>query len=331
MTFINSSHLSRRHLLQAGGAAALFGLGTGTRAAAQTAAKPPFPTTWTFGDVTVTKVVDMLDPFDAARAYPGAPLEAFDQNAAWLVPHFYDPGIKAILFSFHSYVVRTPRRTLVVDTCVGNDKDRKNLKSFNMRKGPYLENLRAAGVRPEDVDFVTCTHFHSDHTGWNTRLQDGRWVPTFPKAKYLFSRAEVDNVQSRVKAGGGDVISYNDSILPVLDSGQAVMVDGDAPVDDGVMIVASPGHTPGHQSVVINSKGRRAVLAGDILHNPIEVLYPEWICLFDQDKNDGIAGRKKFLDAHTDVDITVFAAHFGGPTAGHIVTDKTGKRMFKTA
>ena len=305
------------------GAAALSSLG----AHARTAAGSDFPTTWRFGDITVTKVVDLLDPYDAAKAYPGAPLDAFDQNADWLVPHFYDPVQKAILFSFHSYVVRTRRHTMVVDTCVGNDKTRGPMvASFNMRKGPYLDNLRAAGVRPEEVDFVMCTHFHSDHTGWNARLDNGKWVPTFPKAKYLFNRTELEGVQARVRAGG-DATSYNDSILPVLDAGQAVIVDGDHPVDDGVKIVASPGHTSGHYSIALESRGRRAILAGDILHNPIEVLHPEWTCVFDQDKDAGIAGRKKFLDAHTDVDITVFAAHFGGPTAGHIVSVKGGRRF----
>ncbi len=331
MSLILSSQLSRRRLLHVGGTlAASFAMGPVKRSAAQSPAASAFPTTWTFGDVTVTKVVDLLDPFDAARAYPGAPLDAFDENASWLVPHFYDPAQKAILFSFHSYIVRTPRRTMVFETGIGNDKVRKTLTAFNMRRGPYLDNLRAAGVRPEDVDVVASSHFHSDHIGWNTRRQEERWVPTFPKAKYLFSRAEVANVQNRIADGTGDLVSYNDSIRPILDSGQAEVIDRDTPVDDGVTIVASTGHTPGHQSVNINSKGRRAVLAGDILHNPIEVLHPEWICVFDQDKTDGIKGRQVFLDAHTDVDITVFAAHFGGPTAGHIVSDKNGRRTFKT-
>lgn len=331
MTQNTTSPLSRRNALHLGALATLTaGLGVSRSVFAQGGSRTAFPTTWRFGDVTITKVVDLIGLYDAAQAYPGAPLEAFDANADWMVPHFYDPAAKAIIFSYHSYVVRTPQRTLIVDTCVGNDKSRKRLAKFDMRQGPYLDNLRAAGVRLEDVDFVTCSHFHSDHVGWNTRLENGRWVPTFPKAKYLFSRAEVDNVQSRIKAGTGDVTSYDDSILPILESGQAEIIDGDAPIDAGVTIVPSPGHTPGHQSVNIASRGRRAVLAGDILHSPMEVLYPEWICVFDQDKQHGIEGRKKFIDAHIDQDITVFAAHFDGPTGGRIVSTKTGGRMFKT-
>lgn len=326
MTYNMESTLSRRRLLQASAGA---GLGMAAHRAAQ-AQNKEYPTSWSFGDVTVTKVIDMVGPYDAAQAYPGAPIQAFDDNADWLSPHFYDPATKAIIFTYQSYVVRTPRRTLVVDTGIGNDKARPRALKFDMRKGPYLDNLRAIGVRPEDVDFVTCSHFHSDHTGWNTRLDKGRWVPTFPKAKYMFSRAEVENIQSRVRAGLGDTASYNDSILPVLESGQAEIIDGDAKIDDGVVIVPSPGHTPGHQSVNINSKGRRAVLSGDILHSPMEVLYPEWICFFDQDKQHGIAGRKRLIEATIDQDITVFAAHFSGPTVGHIVSTKAGGRMFKT-
>ncbi|MBM3515117.1 MAG: MBL fold metallo-hydrolase [Alphaproteobacteria bacterium] len=321
--------LSRRHLLQGGAVAALGAASFGRRSLAQSAPRSSFPTSWTFGDVTITKVIDVIGPYDAAQAYPGAPIEAFEANADWLSPHFYNPATKAIIFSYHSYVVRTPKRILIVDTCIGNDKSRKRLAKFDMRKGPYLENLRAAGVRPEDVDFVTCSHFHSDHVGWNTRLERGRWVPTFPKAKYMFNKAEVDNVQSRVRTGTGDVASYEDSILPILDSGQAEIIRGDAPIDASVTIVPSPGHTPGHQSVTINSRGKRAVLAGDILHSPMEVLYPEWICVFDQDKTHGIEGRKTFIEAHVDKDITVFAAHFDGPTAGKIVSTRRGGRMFK--
>ncbi|MCB2106991.1 MAG: MBL fold metallo-hydrolase [Rhodobacteraceae bacterium] len=321
------SILSRRNALRLGTMTAALSLSAGRRVFAQ---GENFPTSWTFGDVTVTKVLDDIGPYDAAAAYPGAPLAAFEKNEDWLVPHFYDPASKAIIFSYHSYVVRTQGKTLIVDTCIGNDKSRTRLAKWDMRKGPYLENLRAAGVNPEDVDYVTCTHFHSDHTGWNTRLFDGKWVPTFPNAKYLFSRAELENVQARIKAGGGDATSYNDSILPILDAGRAEIIDGVRPVFDGVVINPSPGHTPGHHSVNIDSGGQHAVLAGDILHSPMEVLYPEWTCLFDQDKGHGVEGRMTFLKQYTDSDVTIFAAHFSGPTAGKIVSTADGGRMFKT-
>jgi glyoxylase-like metal-dependent hydrolase (beta-lactamase superfamily II) len=308
--------LSRRSVL-AGGTATLVGFGV--------QAQPVYPSTWTFGDITVTKVVDLVEPFDAARAFPGAPLEEFDRNADWLVPNFYDPDKKAIIFSFHSYLVRTPRKIVIVDTCFGNEKSLGGQK----RHGAWLENLAATGVRPEDVDAVICTHFHADHVGMNTRLRDGQWVPTFPKARYIFNRAEVEKVRLRPQTQYGEGGVYSDSVLPAIAAGQVDLIDGDHPVTDGVRIVASPGHTIGHHSIELKSHGRRAVLAGDILHNPIEVLHPDWINVFDDDKQAAIAQRLTFLDAHTDADITVFAAHFGGPTAGHIVSVKGEGRRFR--
>jgi glyoxylase-like metal-dependent hydrolase (beta-lactamase superfamily II) len=303
----------------------LIGAAAATMAGFAAHARPAYPMTWKFGDITVTKIVDVLEPFDAAKAFPGAPLEAFDENADWLVPNFYDPATKAILFSFHSYLVRTPRRTMIVDTCFGNEKALGGRK----RNGKWFENLAAAGMRPEDVDDVMCTHFHADHVGLNTRLRDGKWVPTFPNARYLFNGAEIEKVRLRPNTAYGEGGVYSDSVLPVIRAGQVEVIEGDFDVAEGVRIVATPGHTVGHYSIALQSHGRKAILSGDILHNPIEVLHPEWINIFDDDKQPAIAQRLKFLDAYTDTGITVFAAHFGGPTAGRIVSVKGGERRFK--
>lgn len=270
-------------------------------------------------------MLDVVEPFDAARAYPGAPLEAFAENAAWLPEHFYDPARKAIIFSFHSYLLRTRHLTMVVDTCWGEDTPQRP----RAHHGRWLENLASTGVRPEDVDTVTCTHFHSDHVGWNTRLRDGKWVPTFPNARHLFSRAEIDGLEAGIRAGETNPTSYEQSIRPILESGRVLRLDGIHEVANGVRIVPSPGHSPGHQCIEITSRGRRAVLTGDLLHNPIEVRHPEWTKVFDQDKQAAREQRLRFLDAHTDVDITVLAAHFSGPTAGHVV-GAGGARIFRT-
>jgi len=318
------SNLSRRAALRGlTGAASLAACGRLARAQA-------FPTTWSFGDVTVTRVIDTQGPFSAARAFPGAPLEEMDKAAAWLVPHFYDPVGKNLLFNYQSYVVKTPRRTVVMEFGYGNDKQRGN-PLMNMRKGPYLENLAAAGVKLDQVDFVLASHFHTDHVGWASRLVDGKWVPTFPKARYLFNKAELDGMTG----GGlgpdpGTKVAYEDSIKPVLDAGRADIIEGGFDIGDGVQVLFSPGHTQGHQSMSIESRGKRAILCGDILHNPIEVRFPEWEVLFDRDKEAGKAVRRKFCDQYTDTDVTIFAAHFGGPTAGKIVSGKDGLRRFTT-
>jgi glyoxylase-like metal-dependent hydrolase (beta-lactamase superfamily II) len=321
------SQFSRRDWLALAGLGAVS-LGLPLRparsAAATAAPAVDAPGEWRFGDVRVTKVLDVVEPFDAARAYPGAPLEAFAQQAAWMPPWSYDPLRKAILFSFHSYLVRTRHLTMIVDTCWGEDTPLRQ----RQHHGKWLGNLAATGVRPDDVDLVTCTHFHADHVGWNTRLQDGRWVPTFPKARHLFSRVEIDQLEADIKAGRTNPATYEQSILPVLQSAQVIRLDGIHEVADGIRIVPSPGHSPGHQHIEIDSRGRRAVLSGDILHNPIEIRHPEWTKLFDQDKQAAMDQRLRFLDAHTDVDITILAAHFGGSTAGHVVGTPTG-RIFR--
>jgi glyoxylase-like metal-dependent hydrolase (beta-lactamase superfamily II) len=154
-------------------------------------------------------------------------------------------------------------------------------------------------------------------------------VPTFPNARHLFSRTEIDELKAAVEAGKTPPNVYEQSIRPILETGQVVRLDGAHEVADGIRIVPSPGHSPGHQHIEIDSRGRRAVLSGDILHSPIEVRHPEWTKLFDQDKPAAMAQRTRFIDAHVDADVTVFAAHFGGPTAGRIVGTPAG-RLFRT-
>jgi glyoxylase-like metal-dependent hydrolase (beta-lactamase superfamily II) len=114
----------------------------------------------------------------------------------------------------------------------------------------------------------------------------------------------------------------------VLEAGFAEQIDGVREVTAAIRIVPAPGHTPGHQCVEIASRGQRAVLAGDILHNPIEVLHPEWSPIFDDDKAAAMAQRRRFVETHCDADVTIFAAHFSGPTAGRIVS-VGGRRIFR--
>jgi glyoxylase-like metal-dependent hydrolase (beta-lactamase superfamily II) len=311
--------LSRRHAMALGGGSFAYA------SVRRWAAAADFPTTSSFGDVTVTKVADGAGPFSAARAFPEAPLGVMDQNASWLAPHFYDPATKNILFSYHAYLVRTPRFNIVVDGGHGNDKQRPQNPANHMRRGPFLANLRAAGVAPEQVHFVINSHFDADHTGWNTSWVNERWQPTYPKARYLFNRTELDSAQKRSESMAGVKAAYDDSIKPILEAGAADIITGDHDIGDGVRIVFSPGHTAGHHSLAITSGGRRAVLCGDILHNPIEILHPEWTVLFDHDKDAGRATRIKFVEEHTDEDIVVFAAHYAG---GKLVTEN-GKRLFR--
>ena len=312
-----SANLSRRHVLALAAAGVAFG--RSARAAAE------YPRSWTFGDVTVSKIVEMSAPLPSRRHFPDAPLEVMDENASWLAPHFYDPATKNDLSTYQAYVVRTSRMVLVMDGGYGDflpsETDRPG-----QRRESFLDNLRKAGVQPEQVTHVINSHFHLDHIGWNTRRDGARRVPMYPNARYLFDRKE----HAASEAVAATNPAFNTCVKPIMEAGIGDLIDGDRDLGEGVRIVATPGHTSGHHSVTIESKGRRANLCGDVIHNPIEVLHPEWTMGFDADKEAARAQRIKFEDAHADVDVTIFAAHFGGPTAGKIVSEKGGRRIFKT-
>ncbi len=310
--------LSRRHALALGAAGFAFGL--------KPARAADYQRSWTFGDVTVSRVVEMSAPYPADKAFPGAALEAFDENP-WLVPHFYDPKVKGVIFTYQAWIVRTPKMVLLMDGGFGEamPKERPGMTAES-----FLDNLKAAKVAPDQVNYAMNSHFHSDHIGWNTRRDGDKRVPMWGKARYLFDRTEVEFFAKAAAAGQPMGASFNVSIKPVIDAGVADLIDGDRDLGDGVRILALPGHTPGHHGVAIDSKGKRAVLCGDLFHSPIEIVHPEWDVVFDYDKNEGRKARNKFLDQYTDVDVTIFAAHFGGPTAGKIVSEKGGKRVFKT-
>jgi glyoxylase-like metal-dependent hydrolase (beta-lactamase superfamily II) len=199
---------------------------------------------------------------------------------------------------------------------VGNDKER-DLAMWNRLQGPFLEKLAEAGHPPESVDVVLCTHLHIDHVGWNTRLVEGRWVPTFPNARYLFGRIELEHWLA--SAGDEDRRIMADSVRPVLDAGLADAVEPDHVVTGEVRLEPTPGHTPGHVSVRIRSQGREAVITGDLMHHPVQCAEPLWQSHFDVDPDAARATRRRFLEQQADRDVLVLGTHFAAPTAGHVV------------
>ncbi|HJP21950.1 MAG: MBL fold metallo-hydrolase [Alphaproteobacteria bacterium] len=286
----------------------------------------------TFADVTVERVVEAEGPgFAPGFLLPESDLDLIAAERDWLEPHFFDPATERLIQSQHTFVVRTPHHTILVDTCVGNDKDRPSSKAWHHMDTPYLEKLGALGVAPEAVDFVLCTHLHVDHVGWNTRLEDGRWVPTFPNAKYLFHREEMafweehgDYVGQGYGASDG---FYEDSVLPVMAAGQGVLVAGDHAIDDRLRLEPTPGHSPGHVVMHLDSGEGRAVFSGDMLHHPIQVAQPTWNSRYCWDPEMSAAARSAFVERHTDSEVTILAAHFAVPTAGRIVSAGSRRRF----
>jgi len=211
------------------------------------------------GRLRVGAVVETAGPTRPTWLFPSATPEAVDRHRAWLAPHFLDAEGR-LLQSVHTFVVKAPDLTVLVDTCIGNDKDRGGRRPFHMLRTGFLDTLRAAGVTPEAVDVVICTHLHVDHVGWNTRLDSGRWVPTFPRARYLFARREWEHWTTEDDDGTRRIMA--DSVAPVLDAGLAELVDTGHKVTPEVWLEPTPGHTPGHVSVRVSSKGQDAVITG---------------------------------------------------------------------
>ncbi len=276
---------------------------------------------WVFGETVIERVLEMdgpgLEPF---KLLPELSQHILEEHRHWLEPHLLDPVSGRFVSSFHSFVLRTPRTITVVDTCAGNDKDRPNRPRYHMKGRPYLQRLAAIGVRPEDVNYVLCTHLHTDHVGWNTRLVNGRWVPTFPNATYLTSRPELDYWSDAAnRRVHNEDLYYEDSILPVLESGQVVFVEDGFTIDKGVTVVASPGHTPGHVCVRVVNGNEDAVMSGDILHNALQVVMPSLNSFSCVDAELARKTRREFVERCFENGTLVMPAHFPKPTAGRIV------------
>ena len=284
---------------------------------------------WKVGDVTITKITEIVYP-EFSDVLPTATPDVV-KKVQWLFPHFVTPEGKLTL-SIHSLIVDTPTAKLVVDTCIGNDRNRDPMAVMSNLSTSYLEDMRAAGYPPESINYVLCTHLHLDHVGWNTRLVNGKWVPTFPKASYLMEKKELDfygNIDPNTKEDFMQVQRrvYDDSIKPVFDAGLAKTVEGAAQICEGVRLLPTPGHTPGHCSVIIESKGASAMITGDFIHHPIQFNDPGLATPFDVDNNAAIATRRCVFAQYADTPTLIIGTHFAGPTAGKLVRDGDGYRL----
>jgi glyoxylase-like metal-dependent hydrolase (beta-lactamase superfamily II) len=214
-------------------------------------------------------------------------------------------------------VVESKGRKLVVDTCVGNDKDRQMVPAWHKMQGPFLSDLAAAGYPRESIDRVLCTHLHVDHVGWNTMWVNDRWVPTFPNARYLIGRREWEHWSVAQDPDFRGPVE--DSVRPIIDAGLADFVEPDHRVTEEVWLEPTPGHTPGHVSVRISSRGEDAVITGDLMHHPVQCSHPHWASRFDSDPDEARKTRREFLGRYSDRPVLVFGTHFATPSAGRIV------------
>ncbi len=277
---------------------------------------------WKIGEVKVTRILELEMLSAGTFVLPDATPENL-KPLSWLAPHFVSEDGQ-VRMSVHAFLIESEGRRIVVDTCLGNDKPRR-IPDWNMRRGPFLLDLATAGHPRESIDTVLCTHLHVDHVGWNTMLEDGRWVPTFPHARYLFARKEWEywsNVQDDLF---GDVLE--DSVRPVVDAGLVELVEPDHVLTSEVRLEPTPGHTPGHVSVRISSRGQEAVITGDLMHHPCQVARPDWSSQFDVDVAAARLTRRRFLERYADRPTLVLGTHFATPTAGRIVRDGDAYRF----
>jgi glyoxylase-like metal-dependent hydrolase (beta-lactamase superfamily II) len=281
---------------------------------------------WKIGDVEVARIVEVNNwEDDIAMLLPDGKAE-FVQKFPWLVPHFATRAGK-MLISFQCFVLKTGDKRVMIDTCIGADRQREFPVFCNLQT-TFLEDLAAAGFPRDTINTVMCTHLHFDHVGWNTRLVDGKWVPTFPQARYLFGKQEYEHWQHlRETHGYHNVDHLADSIDPVVEAKLAEFVGTDYRLTDEVWFEPTPGHTPGHVSVHIRSRGEEAVITGDMMHHPIQFAVPDIQGNFDMDKAQGSKTRRAFIEKYADRKVMIIGSHFCEPTAGWIVRDGEAWRL----
>lgn len=275
---------------------------------------------WQIGDVRITRLQELEAP-DIRFILPDASVENLAE-VSWLGPFLAENG--HALASIHTLIVETGERRILVDTCVGNDKKRA-IPPWNLRQGPFLADLCDLGFPPESIDTVICTHLHVDHVGWNTRLVEGRWQPTFERARYLLSRVEWEHWSAEEEAGNQQVLA--DSVRPLFDADQVDLVGEDHEVDACIHFEPTPGHTPGHVAVRIESRGERAVITGDLVHHPVQFARPDWAPSVDSDPALATRTRRDFMARYADTPTLVIGTHFAGPTAGHLRRDGSAYRL----
>jgi glyoxylase-like metal-dependent hydrolase (beta-lactamase superfamily II) len=276
----------------------------------------------TIGAVQIGRVFDShILGVTAQGWFPDFDREALEPHLHWLCPDHYDPETGRIPLPVHSWVIRTERHVIVVDTCSGNDKVRPGLHELHLLNTRYLERMAALGVNPEDVDYVLCTHLHADHVGWNTRLQNGQWKPTFPNARYVFSKAEYEAVSRDAEVDATpDYVrnAFNDSVLPVVEHGQMLAIEGVHGLLDSITLRPAPGHSPGHVRIELRSEGALGVFAGDMLHSPIQIPLWQWSTTACWDRALSAKSRRELLEFCVAENALLLPGHFNAPHVARI-------------
>lgn len=283
---------------------------------------------FTFGDAKIDTITD-LDPFvlPIDLLFPGRSLEVLRAHEDLLAPSHVDFESGTVLLGVQSHLLRVDGLTILIDTCIGEHKPRPRRADWHERQATgYLNRLADAGLRPEDVDIVLCTHLHADHVGWNTMLSDGRWIPTFPRARYLIGRTEFDRWKAEEQRlpNTHNHGSFADSVMPVVEAGLAEWVDDGFELGKHMSLIALPGHTAGQIGLCLCHGERRAFFCADAIHSPIQVFRPEWASRFCTDPEAAVATRLSLLERVADTDDILIPAHLRDHIAMRITPGSTG-------
>lgn len=270
-------------------------------------------------DITIHPIVEQQGPFfKALEFFPKLTRELLEENRSWLQPSFIDAG-GGVVLCVQGFVIKTPHHTILVDTCVGNHKSRPTRPFWNMMNSDKFEKaLAGVGLGVDDIDYVMCTHLHGDHVGWNTRLENGRWVPTFAKARYIMSDRELAHWTAREKDAPQSVPWITDSVLPIIAAKREQIVKSDFAFSETVKLMPTPGHTIDHFSVLVGRPGGDALITGDMIHSPLQGKYPDLGMLADYDSTQAAHTRRTVFDRLCDAPTIVCATHFPMPSTGRV-------------
>ena len=275
------------------------------------------------GAYDVGRIAELQFPaFPAGEFLPQATPEIIAEAKAKLPGRITDDG--RVVMSFHSYVLKTGRHTIMIDTCCGVGKHRPGREQFaDANKADFLGGLAAHGVKPEEVTHVMCTHLHWDHVGWNTKLVNGQWLPTFPNARYIVAKREYDYWDAfyqneKGKRDNLNAVAFEDSILPIKKADKIVLVADDFEIDKGLVLEGCHGHSPGHVVLNVDSGGQKGVFIGDVIHHPMQILFPHLSCRADFDMDASRVSRTALIEKHAGSGALVLPQHFATPSCGRI-------------
>ena len=273
----------------------------------------------TLKDITIHPIIEQQAAFfPAGGFFPTLDLELLAENRAWLQPSFLDQADQLVL-CIQGFLIKTPHHKILVDTCVGNHKPRPTRPFWHMLDSDRFEKgLAAAGVSVGDIDYVMCTHLHTDHVGWNTRLENGRWVPTFPKARYIMAERELAHWTEREKRNPASVPWITDSVLPIVEAKRVQIVKSDFAFSEVVQLIPTPGHTVDHFSVLVGRHGGDALITGDMIHSPLQAKYPDLGMMADYDSAAAGRTRRQIFDRFCEDPTIICATHFPTPSTGRV-------------